>query len=288
MNEKSLKEQMLSSNELKKEIISKLDSLPIQTIKEEKSITLSKSFDILRSTENYVKKFYLDAITNYKVNAPARSVLEITPDNNIKLYRLNGIVYNKKENILDKLNNVYSSMHSLNLSIVFFVVSDGNDIGYYIGTKTINDSFLDNESLAKAFEKVFDGNFPGSNIEQVDNNSILGLLGEYFPENGNNSVTSLTSLPSLKNNFSENNHYVQGIEKFIETMQGEKFALMIISDPVSSGQVELIKQGYEELYTSLSPMSEFELSLGENQGVSISNTETEVYIKFSYMFFLTL
>ena len=36
-------------------------------------------------------------------------------------YKIKGIVFNKNENVQDRLNNVYSAMHGLNLSLIFLL-----------------------------------------------------------------------------------------------------------------------------------------------------------------------
>lgn len=230
----------------------------------------------LQLAENYVKKFYLDQLSRYEVKKISRGIIEKSEDKeNIKLYNINRLVFDKNESVQDRLNNVYSSMHSLNLSVLFLIVSNGENLNLYIGTKTISDNFADNQDLAHAFEKTFQGNFPGSQLSLVSNDKCDELLNSIFPKNGFNAVTSLTSLPSIKNSNAKNTEYVQGLEKFIETMQGQEYAVLIISDPVSGGRIEEVKHGYEELYTELMPLAGYDLTTGINKGVSLSVTETE-------------
>ena len=224
----------------------------------------------LRLAEQFVKKFYLDDLDKYGITKPTRRMAEMSLNENLALYKISGLVFNKGENVLDRLNNVYSAMHGLNLSIVFMLHSNGKNVDFYIGTKTVNGNFSDNDDLTKAFEKVFVGNFPGSEISAVKPCEYNGMLQEILPEDGKNAVSSLTSLPALKDDDVQNEQYVQGIEKFIDAMQGEKYSLIIISDPVSGGQIEKMKQGYEELYSEIAPLSEYSLTLGENKGINIS------------------
>lgn len=231
----------------------------------------------LRLAENFVKKFYLDDLKRYEVTKASRGVREMSTEHNIKMFRISGLVFNKDEKVQDRLNNVYSSMHGLNLSVLFMIVSDGADIDFYIGTKTLTEDFTMNEELANAFEKSFRGNFPGSDLASVPIAECNKILENIVPSSGDNAVTALTSLPSLKDDEALNAQYVQGIEKFIDTMQGERYTVLIISDPVSGGQIERMKQGYEELYTELSPLSGYDLTVGENQGISLSQTEMEGY-----------
>ncbi len=233
----------------------------------------------LRLAETFVKKFYLDDLDHYEVTKASRSVLELSTDRNLVMYKISGLIFNKDENVQDRLNNVYSSMHGLNLSVVFMLRSDGREISFYIGTKIVddNDDFQVNSELANAFEQTFRGNFPGSEISPVNISDFNDLLKNILPEDGKNAVTSLTSLPSLKDDDATNEQYVQGLEKFIDTMEGKAYTVLVISDPVSGGQIEQMKRGYEELYSEIAPLGEYNLTLTENEGVNISQSEMEGY-----------
>ena len=64
--------------------------------------------------------------------------------------------------------------------------------------------------------------------------------------------------------------FVQGIEKFIDTMQGEKFTALFIARPVSKGDLEMRKRGFEELSSSLSPFIKTSLAYGENYSKAVT------------------
>lgn len=70
---------------------------------------------------------------------------------NLVLYKITGLVFSKDEKVQDRLNNVYSAMHGLNLSVVFMLVSNGKSIDFFIGTKSEKDDFFENTGLAKGF-----------------------------------------------------------------------------------------------------------------------------------------
>lgn len=231
----------------------------------------------LRLAETFVKKFYLDELDTYTTTKPSRSVLELSINRNLKLFKISGLVFDKDENIQDRLNNVYSSMHGLNLSVIFMLISDGRNLELYMGTKTLTEDFNSNRGLSRAFEKAFKGNFSGCELEEIKMTVCDKLLKEKIPENGENAITSLTSLPSLKDDEAMNTQYVQGLEKFIDTMQGEEYTVLIISDPISGGRIEQVKQGYEELYSELAPLAEYNLTVAANKGISLSKSEVEGY-----------
>ena len=226
--------------------------------------------------ENYVKKFYLDDLgraDRYEVEDVRTSIRMISLSEQLMLYKIKGIVFNKNENVQDRLNNVYSAVHGLNLSLIFLLRSDGEKIEFYLGTKTKSDS----EKKTEALKKVFLGNFPGSKLEETNPDDYDGLLKEVLLKGQKCAVASLTSLPSLKNTEVQNDQYIQGLEKFVDAMQGEVYSILIISDPVTGGQIERIKQGYEELYSEIAPLGEYSLTMAENEGISVSNADMDGY-----------
>ena len=233
----------------------------------------------LRLAENFIKKYYLDDLYKYEVSTITRDIQEFQIGHNACLFRVDNITFNNDENILDKLNNVYSSLHSLGLSVIFLIRCDGKKVNLFLGTKSSFMDFSDSneKAMGTVFKKAFFGNFPGSRIVDIDAEEGEQIMKLLLPEDGNNAVTSLTSLPALKEDESENNQYVQGIEKFIDTMKNEVYSVLIISDPVSGGQIEEIKHGYEELYTELAPLLGYDMTIGKNDSKSITKTEMDGY-----------
>ena len=69
----------------------------------------------------------------------------------------------------------------------------------------------------------------------------------------------------------DKDRFVQGIEKFIDTMQGERFTAVLLAKPVSKSELEVRKRGYEELYSSLSPFIKTSLAYGENYSKAVTS-----------------
>lgn len=224
--------------------------------------------------ESFIKKYYLDDMSTYNVNSLTRPVREATLTKTVRLYKLTGIVFNKSENVLNKLNNVYSALHSLNLSLIMLITSTKSGVDFYFGVKVRNEEEID-DSIAQIFEKSFCSNFPGSDISGVDMQQFTKTLDRILPQDGTNAVTALTSIPALKDADTDNHQFTQGIEKMIDTMKGTEYTVLIISDPVNKHQLAWTKQGYEELYTELFPFAENELMVGKSDAISISTSELE-------------
>ena len=225
--------------------------------------------------ESFVKKYYLDNIDSYNVNNLPRSVKEQSTEDCVRFYQLTEVVLNKNEKVLERLNNVYSAMHSLELSVIMLLTSTKTGVEFYLGVRTPDGCEM-NRQIAEAFERTFYGNFPGSKLKAVEGQGkVDALLGRIMPEDGSNAVTALTSIPALKDEDAENEKFTQGIEKVIDTMQGTEYAILIISDPVNKDQIAWTKQGYEELYSELYPLSQTELSIGKSDAKSMSVSEMD-------------
>ena len=208
---------------------------------------------------------------NYLINVAEQNVVPISDleksTNSIRLFQIMKLVYDKTENINDKLISVYSALQNVDSSAVLVINGENGEVTFYIGIRS-----LDNAAIAsKILEKSFIGNFPGSTLRSMKNSEIADVMVSVSKtENYNTSrtVSCVTVIPSMRDEDKEK--FVQGIEKFIDTMQGEKFTALFIAKPVSKDDLEMRKRGFEELYSSLSPFIKTSLAYGENYSKAVT------------------
>ena len=208
---------------------------------------------------------------NYLINVAEQNVVPISDfeksTNSIRLFQIMKLVYDKTENINDKLISVYSALQNVDSSAVLVINGKNGEVTFYIGIRS-----LDNAAIAsKILEKSFIGNFPGSTLRSMKNSEIADVMESVSKtENYNTSrtVSCVTVIPSMRDEDKEK--FVQGIEKFIDTMQGEKFTALFIARPVSKGDLEMRKRGFEELSSSLSPFIKTSLAYGENYSKAVT------------------
>ena len=183
---------------------------------------------------------------NYLINVAEQNVVPISDleksTNSIRLFQIMKLVYDKTENINDKLISVYSALQNVDSSAVLVINGENGEVTFYIGIRS-----LDNAAIAsKILEKSFIGNFPGSTLRSMKNSEIADVMESVSKtENYNTSrtVSCVTVIPSMRDEDKEK--FVQGIEKFIDTMQGEKFTSLFIAKPVSKDYLEKRKRGFE-------------------------------------------
>lgn len=91
-----------------------------------------------------------------------------------------------------------------------------------------------------------------------------------------NCVSSVSSVGSPREKEDvDNDNYIQGIEKLIDTMQGTPFAGVFIANHISTEQLEDIKAEYELLYSKLVPFLKSELTFNESSAEGVSKTLSE-------------
>ena len=165
---------------------------------------------------------YADAFVNknYLINLDRYPLVELDPaeksDEHIRLYQIERIVYDVDENANDKLISVYSAFFNIQAAGLLIIRSTRNELGFYIGVRSV-----DNASTAEAIlEKSFKGNFAGSQIHAIPQEEVRKVLGS-INESGRfgtrQNVSSVSIVPSTRDEDKE--RFVQGIEKFIDTMK---------------------------------------------------------------------
>ena len=208
---------------------------------------------------------------NYLINLNEHHVLPIDESlkvyNKIRLYCLDKIVYDKNENINDKLVSVYSALQNMESTVLLIIDSNGDGIRFYLGVRSENDA----ATAGMILEKSLVGNFPGSVVTNLKNSAIEEVLGNAVRSesvSSSKNVASVTIVPSSRDE--DKDKFVQGIEKFIDAMNGDKYTALIIANPMSKDVLEMRKRGLEDLYSDISPYSELTLSYGTNFSEAVS------------------
>ena len=115
--------------------------------------------------------------------APVGSIPSLEDDliNNIRLYRITEMVYQKGESVTDKFTTVFNTLSTYNASVFIIIDSDGNETNFYLGVRS-NDIADDVSkrsmvTLGDTLKNTLVGNFPGVKIADVDRMKI-GKISE--------------------------------------------------------------------------------------------------------------
>lgn len=206
---------------------------------------------------------------NYLINLDKCEPVAIDPSQKsfsyLSLFEISKIVYDIDENINDKLVSVYSALSNFGSSAILVLFSDADGVKFYLGTRDTNQP-----NVAKAIlQKSLRGNFPGIEIREQSSNQVARLLEGHIPDvYSNMAVSSVSIVPSPRDD--DKDHFVQGLEKFIDSMSGEKYTAIFVSSPLSKTDLEAKKRGYEDLYSALSQCAQVNLTYSENDSEAIA------------------
>ena len=189
---------------------------------------------------------------------------------NVRMYRITKMVYEKNEFSLHKFTSVFNSLSHINTSVFLMIDSNGLETEIYIGVKS-EDKRRTASSTGKLLFNILKGQFPGIELENKFENEIEDLLNKPKGE----FISAVTNIGNLIDEENKNNEeFVQGLEKLIKTMQGQKYRAVILAENKSNDDLKKLRAGYEEIYNNLSPFSKIQINFSENKGTNYSNSNS--------------
>ena len=188
-------------------------------------------------------------------------------NDSVRFFDVTQVVLNKNENVRDKLVSVYNAVGSAGASLLMMVHGEENRVSVKFGIKANHNA----GDYASVLENCLKGNFPGSKIEPVRKDRLQADILSAFP-----SSCSVASVTDVSGNRSEEENrerqFMQGIEKLIDTMQGKRYTMLLIADPVSLVDLGKSRRALENLYSSLVPFSESQMTVGASETESVSSS----------------
>ena len=263
---------------------------------EVKELDPRKTEDLFRAFENadfIVRKRYRSDLERYSICDVPEWLTKVIPSinesgtttyqlgDNIQLVKVEKLIYNKKENLSDKLTTVYHTMSSFeNTSVVMLVVSDGKCADLYLGVaERVENGQIDINARGNKLATLktsFEANFPGSFINEFENDKPIdkkAVIEKVFINV--QAVSCVTGVASFRNKEAKtNDEFVQGMERLFDAMYGKRFSAVFIADCKGISEIESLCTSYEDIYSKLSPFAQSQQTIGKTDGI----TDTESFI----------
>lgn len=225
----------------------------------------------LEIADLFISKNYLIDLNNY----PAIPIDDTEKSFAfLNLFEVTKLVFDKSENINDKLVSVYSALSNYGSTAILIIAGSKNGVRFFIGSKDIH-----RPDIAKSIlQKSLKGHFPGIKMNDMPVQNIQNTLTKMIPEKYSSyAVSSVSVVPGLRHKDKEG--YVQGLEKFIDSMAGETYTAVLISKPKTKSELDTVKRGYEELYSALSQCEQTNMTYSENQSESVAKSISDNFVK---------
>ena len=112
-------------------------------------------------------------------------------------------------------------------------------------------------------------------FDEIGVDETIRLEKEVFGKS-TQSYASVSGIVALRDKEGKSiEGYVQGIENLVDSLKGQKYTIITIADPISSNEIQIIKQGYELLHTQLSTFCKTVMTINESDSVSLSKAHTK-------------
>lgn len=206
---------------------------------------------------------------NYLIDLPSCPPVELDPGQKtfscLSLFEISKIVYDQNENINDKLVSVYSALSNFGSTALLLLCSGGEGVRFFLGTRHDRQP----DVARKILQKSLRGNFPGIEMREQSAQQVAALLEGQIPEvYSSQAVSAVSIVPSPRDE--DKDRFVQGLEKFVDSMAGEAYTAVFVAAPLDKNQLEAKKRGYEDLYSALSQCSQVNLTYSENESEAVA------------------
>ena len=189
----------------------------------------------------------------------------------VRIFKVERIVLENKQSMLESITAAYTALGAAGYSVFLLLQSNGSETTVYLGTRGEAERTQGN-TAGQLLNETFKGHFAGSLLTQLKGKESEEL-SKIFSAVSSPSITAITGVPSLS--VEEREHFMQGLEHFIDAAEGRKYQALILAEPVSSLQLDIIQAGYESVATQLSPLLKQTLSFGENESENVGLSLSE-------------
>lgn len=238
----------------------------------------AKAGDTLSAAQSLINRSYLAELESFPVQPFQEAGPAFNSATDMRVFRVERIVQNNKQSVLESTTAAYTALGAAGYSVFLVLDSDGRETDLYIGTRGKSGRTL-GEDAGKLLQETFKGHFPGSKLRPQNQKNVASILGvlQASKDSPSACVTSVTGVPALSTENRE--HFMQGLERFIDAAEGRAYSAIILAESISSQNLDLIRAGYEQVATQLSPLMKQQLSFSEQEsesiGLSISKNLSE-------------
>jgi len=248
-----------------------LTSLPISEL--DIADTKREAALALEAGQSLINRSYLSELRRFPVLPFSDSSITLNRSSDVRIFRIERIVQGNKQSVLESTTAAYTALGAAGYTVFLFLRSNGIETDLFIGTRGAPGQML-GQNAGALLRETFRGHFAGSSLQPLDVQETNALLDTVQAAGADPaaSVTAVTGVPALS---TENrDHFMQGLERFIDAAENRVYQAIILAEPVSSRNLDLIRAGYEQVATQLSPLLKQQISFGEQEtdsvGLSIS------------------
>ena len=225
----------------------------------------------LQLVDDVILKNYVSNLSKYEIVPLEEQEIESNIKDNVRFFKISEMVYEKDEFASQKFLSVFNSLATINCSIFIIIDSDGQKTDFYMGIRTVDEDRTAS-SVKDILKNSMIGQFPGIKTTDLVVDEMQRIING-IDEKSISSVSCVANSREEKQN--KNAEFVQGLEKLVLSMSGQKYTGIIIADTIDSGQLRELRKAYESIYTQLSPFASIQINYGQNSSAGINESHAD-------------
>lgn len=230
-----------------------------------------KAVQALAAGSALINRSYLAELENYQVMPLEPATTRFNRDADTRIFRVERIVQENRQSVLESATAAYMALGAAGYAVFLLLDSDARETHLYLGVRGEPGKSL-GRTAGELLAKNFEGHFGGSLLTNLPGDQVKTLLGK-IEQAERKSITAVTSVPALTTD--DRDAFMQGLERFIDAAEGTLYQAMILAEPVAAHNLNVVRAGYEQVATQLSPLQKRQLSYGEQESDSVGLSLTK-------------
>ncbi len=190
-----------------------------------------------------------------------------------QFFHITKLVYEKDEFSVSKLSAIFQALSGKNCTLVLMVQNSSHITNFYLGVRDHEEKDFTG-TLRQMLEMSLKGQFPGSDFSSDFSIENMQEITKSLA-NTTKAVSCVSCVPDFKQDkdFFENKDFLQGLEKFVISMQNKNYTAVFVADAVPYDELVAYRTQLESVCTQLSPFASIQFQISTSNSQSNANTE---------------
>jgi len=218
-----------------------------------------------------------EVMKGYRVNLSNLPIVEldektVTSLKDIQFFRISELVYQEDEFSVYALSTMFHALSNKPCTLVLMIRSNGTQNDFYLGVRSL-DSRFSSGTMTQMLKQSLMGMFPGSRIDAYYNEDMKKDMQKISA----GCISGVTCVADFKqkNDDIDNRQFMQGLEKFVDSMQGKAYTAVFIAENVGYEELSQIRRDYENIYTQISPFVNMQLNFSSSDSTSTADGQSD-------------
>ena len=218
-----------------------------------------------------------EVMKGYRVKLSSLPIVELRDEvkgslKDIQFFRISELVYQEEEFSVYALSTMFHALSNKPCTLVLMIRSNGIQNDFYLGVRSL-DSRFSSGTMTQMLKQSLMGLFPGSRIEAYYDEEMKRDMQQINA----GCISEVTCVADFKQKDDDidNREFMQGLEKFVDSMQGKAYTAVFIAENIGHEELMQIKRDYENIYTQISPFVNMQLNFSSSDSTSTASGQSD-------------